>query len=46
MGDRRGACRVSVGKHERRNHLEYLGADGRIILKWIFENWDGWQRLD
>jgi len=35
MGDRRGAYRVFVGRPERKNHLENLGTDGRIILKWI-----------
>jgi hypothetical protein len=24
-----------------RNHLEELGLDGRVLLKWIFKNWYG-----
>jgi len=24
-----------------RIHLEGIGVDGRIILKWIFKKWDG-----
>jgi len=28
---------------EGKNHLENLGVDGNIILKWIFKTWD-WKR--
>jgi hypothetical protein len=41
MGEGRGACRVLVGKPDGRNHLEDVGIDGSIILKWIFKEWDG-----
>jgi hypothetical protein len=41
IGERRGAYRAFVGKPEGKNHLEDLGIDGRIILKWIFERLDG-----
>jgi hypothetical protein len=29
------------GNLRERDHLEYLGLDVRIIIKWIFEKWDG-----
>jgi hypothetical protein len=29
------------GNLSRGNHLEYSGIDGRIILKWNSEKWDG-----
>jgi hypothetical protein len=46
MEESRGAYRVLVGKPEGRNHLEDTGVDGRIILKWILEKWDGGRGLD
>jgi hypothetical protein len=46
MVERRGAYRDLVGKPEGRNHLEDPGVDGRIILKWVFEKWDGGHGLD
>jgi hypothetical protein len=35
MGDIRNVYQIFVGKPEGKNHLEDLGIDGRIILKWI-----------
>jgi hypothetical protein len=28
------------GNLRERDHLEDLGVDGRIILRWIFKKWD------
>ena len=33
--------RVLEGRTKGRGSLEDLGVDGRIILKWIFQQWDG-----
>jgi len=41
MGDRRVACRVLVGRPDRRNYLVDLGIDGTIILKLILKRLDG-----
>jgi len=38
--EKRGTCRVFMGKPEGKSHLEDPGVDGRLILKWIFRKWD------
>ena len=47
MGDRRDAHTVLVGRLRERDHLEHLGADGRIILKRMLKksNGEAWAGL-
>ena len=40
MGERRGVCRLLVGKPEGKRPLGRPRLDGRIILRWIFRKWD------
>jgi hypothetical protein len=40
VGDRTGAYRVWWLVLKKRDHLEHLDLDGRMILKLIFKNWD------
>jgi len=39
-GERKGACRVLMGKLRERKYLKDLSVVGRIILKCIFKKWD------
>jgi hypothetical protein len=41
MGEKGGAYRILWGDLREGNHLGDPGVDGRIVLKWIFKNWDG-----
>jgi hypothetical protein len=41
MGERRGAYRALVGKPEGRRPLGRTDIDRRILLKLIFDKWDG-----
>ena len=35
-----------LGNLRDRAHLEDLGVDGRMILKWMFKKWDARHGLD
>ena len=41
MEEKKGAHRILVGTTESKSSLKELDVDGKIILKWIFEKWDG-----
>jgi hypothetical protein len=40
MGEGRGMYRVLMGNLRETDHWGEPGADGRIILRWIFRKWD------
>jgi hypothetical protein len=41
MGERRGACRVLVGKPEGKNPRGRPRPTWEVILKWMYKKWDG-----
>jgi len=41
VGERKGVYRVLLGISEGKSHLGDPDIDGRIILRWIFMEWDG-----
>jgi hypothetical protein len=40
-GERRGAYRILVGRPEGKTPLGRPRVDEKIILKWVFNKWDG-----
>ena len=46
MEERRGAYRFLAGDLIEKDQLEYLGVDGRIILKLIVKKWDVVHEMD
>jgi hypothetical protein len=43
MGERRGVQSFLVGKPEGKRPLGRHSVDGRIILRWFFRKWDGFE---
>jgi hypothetical protein len=41
MEEMRSVYRVSLMKPEGRDRMQDLDVDGRIVLNWIFNKWDG-----
>jgi hypothetical protein len=41
VGVRRDAAGVLMERPDGKSHLEYLGVDGKVIIKWIFKKWNG-----
>jgi len=41
MGERRGVCKVLVGKHEGKRPLGRPRRRWEDILRWIVKKWDG-----
>jgi len=46
MGEWRGVYRIWWGNLRERDHLGDPDVDGKIILRWIFREWDGGHGLD
>jgi hypothetical protein len=45
MGKEGAHIKFGLGNPKERDHVENLGAHGRMILKWIFKSWMEWPAL-